>query len=422
MEKPRNIKSDYRQYIRSYINQEKKHGFIGYWGSLRASGGAEELIDRAVSLARETKYSEALTIYQAIIETLVPAIQYADDSNGTIGNAINIAIEGLQTCSASITPGEKTNFFKYLVKEAVKKQYQGWDWEFDLLRIAAELTDNDRKTRVLFDLLDKTAIRKNDKGITSDFTYENAVKLKCLVLKKRGLIPDLKTLIRNNLNFTAIREIAIQDAIDMKELEEAKFLALRGIKLAGQKKLYGNKSTWLKFLLEIARKESNIEDIRKYSRLLFIDTGDMQYYEELRQHFSDSEWAVYLQELLKETPAIRYPQDIHEKIYIREENWETLLLFVQKRMDNVYYITKYHDYLVKHFPKELSEMYGLALRKAIKDARNRNEYSRVCPLIRKMEECGFKENVKDLVEWVRKTYSFRTALQDELSKIVKNRY
>ena len=71
MEKPINLKSEYRKYIRAYVNDQKRDGSIGYWGSMKASKGAEELLDKAEILVNEFKYSEAISIYQAIISSAI---------------------------------------------------------------------------------------------------------------------------------------------------------------------------------------------------------------------------------------------------------------------------------------------------------------------------------------------------------------
>jgi len=284
------------------------------------------------------------------------------------------------------------------------------------------LTDDDRRMRVLFEILDKIGSRKDDKGVVRDFTLENALQLKCNVLRKRGLLPELKTLINHYIHLPAIREIAIQDAIDGSRFEEAQKLSFQGIELAEQKEQPGLKDNWIKFLLEIAKKESNTEDIQKYNRVLFLNTGNMEYYEELRRQCPVSEWSDYLQKIFDDIPKDVHYYDVISKILIREENWKELLSYVKENSECIYFVAHYHDYLIKHYPKELSEMYGQALRKAIANAHSRDAYRRVCPIIKKMEQCGFTENVRDLVEWIRKTYSFRSALLDELSKVVRKRY
>lgn len=422
MEKPANLKSEYRKFIRACVNDQKRNGFVGYWGSMKASRGAEELLDNAESLAGERKYLEAIEIYQAIIETFVPAIQYADDSNGTIGDAINNAVEGLKKCSVFTTEEEKDNLFKYLVREADKKQYHDWDWEMDLLNIAAELTDDEIKTRILFDQLDRIGARENEETHPSEYTHETILKLKGIVLKKRSMIPEFKTFLREHINYSAIRELAIRDAIDNNQLEEAKVLANAGINIAEQKMQHGCKATWHKFLLEIAKKESNIEDIKKHSKVLFIDSGEMEYYEEIRRQYPVSEWPEKALELMKEMPErISVIQDIPGKIYVREENWDGLLSFAKQRA-SIYFLNRYHEHIIKHFPKELSVLYNQVLRKEIAAAHDRSGYRHFCRIILDMEECGVKEDVKDLIEWIRRTYPIRIALQDELRKVIKNRY
>src|SRR3970282_2013881 len=68
-------KSVYLELIKESLRSGgmDRHGFIDYWSTRRAVRGAEELLNKAVKLVESGNPEQAIPIFQAVIEELVPA-------------------------------------------------------------------------------------------------------------------------------------------------------------------------------------------------------------------------------------------------------------------------------------------------------------------------------------------------------------
>jgi len=145
-------KSAYRELVKESLRSGMdRHGLIDYWSTRRAVRGAEELLNKAVKLMESGNPEQAVPIFQAVIEELVPALQFADDSNGDIGGAIEWAFGEFCRCIEKIQdPIIRKDQFRYCLTEANRKQYEGWDWKWDFLRMASELISSEKQEKELF--------------------------------------------------------------------------------------------------------------------------------------------------------------------------------------------------------------------------------------------------------------------------------
>src|SRR3990170_1613724 len=164
-----------------------RHGFIDYWSTRRAVRGAEELLNKAVKLVESGNPEQAIPIFQAVIEELVPALQFADDSNGDIGGAIDWAFDEFYKCIEKIQdPIMRKDLFDYYLTEANRKQYEGWDWKWNFLRMASELISSGEQEKELFAKLDKISQAEQSSEFFDRYNQEQAAQIKLEAIRKRG--------------------------------------------------------------------------------------------------------------------------------------------------------------------------------------------------------------------------------------------
>jgi hypothetical protein len=107
-------------------------------------------------------------------------------------------------------------------------------------------------------------------------------------------------------------------------------------------------------------------------------------------------------------------------IYIAEKYWDRLLALVQQK-NNFQTTLHYHQYLHKHYPKELLAMYLPALRHRGDQVNNRSEYAELAGTMKKImaDIPQGKTPMKDLARELIAKYPKRPAFIDELNAVLR---
>ena len=410
-------KSAYRELIKESLRSGMdRHGFIDYWSTRRAVRGAEELLNKAVKLVESGNPEQAIPIFQAVIEKLVPALQFADDSNGDIGGAIDWAFDEFYKCIEKIQdPIMRKDLFDYYLTEANRKQYEGWDWKWDFLRMASALISSGEQEKELFAKLDKISQAGQSSEFFDRYNQEQAAKIKLEVIRKRGRENDINRFINDNLHHTSIRRLAIEQAFSNKDFSRVIELAKQGIEQDTERQYPGLVNEWLDWLLKVAEKEENVEGIREYARLLFSETGDFGYYEKLKKTYSKSNWPDQVEKLLRHLQHIA-PFSTLAEISIREKEWQKLLDLVREST-SFETLETYHKYLAPHFPKELVEIYEKTSKELLAQSMGRAAYQDVGQMLRRMKKLGASDRVRQLIKEFSEQYKKRRALLEELERV-----
>lgn len=411
-------RSDYRLAVRESIKTaSKRDGFIGYWAAHHAVRGAEIIMEKAKRLVNQKEFDEAIGIYEVVVEELVKAIRHADDSNGSIGSAIGEAFQGLETC-ASFVEDEKTKkeLFGYLLKESGKEPYEGWDWKWDFLEIAALIAGDDAKQAKLFEALDVFS-QSSGETVWDRYGNERALEIKLKVFLKRGLHDEAARLIQDNLKFPAVRRIALENAAKSGDWQMVKGLAEKGFEQSDKEGLPGLTIDWMGWRLKAAQKEKNISDVVLYTRKLFVLTGDFQHYDALKKLVDPSGWALEVDSLVRALASTNrgYGETIPQ-IYLRENQKDKLLEHIQRHSKWAGTLRQYHPHLVKEYPQELANMYEEVIRKMLVNSQGRALYQEACDLIQQMKKCGIPAKVEKLASYLREKYSNRPAFLEELHR------
>ncbi|MBI2486949.1 MAG: hypothetical protein HYW01_08320 [Deltaproteobacteria bacterium] len=415
-------KSTYRQLIKESLRSGMDHhGFIDYWGAGRAVRGAEELLDKGEKLVENGKPEQAIPIFKAVIEELVPALQNADDSSGSIGSAIEYSFQVFYKCIEKVQDTtSRKDLFDYCLTESNRKQYDGWDWQWDFLGIAGKLISTEEQEKQLFSKLDKMSHLEQSSEFTIQYCQERAAEIKLEVIKKRGRQQEIDRFMNDNLHHTSIRRQAIEQAFANKDFSRVKKLATQGIEQDTERRHPGLVIEWLNWLLKLAEKEENVEDIREYSRVLFFQTGDFAYYDKFKKTYSKSIWADQFMKLLRHLEQSKNLRGVHSgtlaEIFIREKEWQKLLELVRKH-PSFEILDQYHKHLAPHFPQELIQMYEKTSKELLVHTTGRATYEDVCRMLRRMKKLGAGDRVKELIKEFSEQYKNRRALLEELEKV-----
>jgi len=415
-------KEEYRQIIQDAVDAVRgRHGFIGYWQASRAVSGAEMVLDKAQEFLEKQQPVRSLPICQCVLEEMVPLLQEADDSNGSIGEVIGSAFEGLYECAQQ---SEDVIFRKellgYLLMECGHKRYEGWsDWRWELLRIAGEVVQTPQEKKKLFSRIDEVENKYSYKGDWSRYDHERAAVIKMEVIERLGTKDAAEAFLNQHLDCTPLREHAIERALKCKDYVLAKKLVLDGIAQDKARGLPGLISKWIRYLLGIAEAQKDYPEVKKYALQLFLDSNDFSFYDRYKKCFTNKEW---LQEVQKIIDTIRRSKDGRNfslalpQIYIREEHWQDLMDFVRES-NSAGTLENFTKYLTPHFSEELANVYEKVIVEKLAPLMGRGNYQYLCRFLRRLHKLGEKDRVKRLVAELSEKYRNRPAMLEELSRV-----
>jgi len=429
-----NVKELYAIQIQECIDAAAdRNGFIGYSETRQAVVAAYELLKKAEEYIAQQKYEYALPIAQAVIETVYPALQGADDSNGNIGGATASAWEVIHTIAAQIQPKSALaeTLFTYCLEEVGKKQYEGWSVYDEFFPVAEKLVHTEQQMQQLFTVLDDMLVAEADTAYSSDYVESVILNTKIDVYKRLGKHVEVEELLQKNMHITSVRDQAIEQAIKKKEYETAKTLVKEGLQRAQSDDNHGGQWHWNEWLLDIAQRQKDISTQRNILRDFFSLRQDMEYYDQLKKTYHGSkEWSAVVEDILRQLRKDNHwsTRTVLE-IYKQEDRWEDFLQVIQKTFQEktrsfssfdtrLELLEQYHKDLAAHFPEQLIQLYAYGIRQSLQPTTGRGHYQYVCKILRRMRTLGGDEEVQRIIAESRQQYKNRRALLEELNKVI----
>ncbi|MCX6329651.1 MAG: SWIM zinc finger family protein [Bacteroidia bacterium] len=403
----------YREQVKGILRSAKgKDNFIS-WSRVGMVGKAVntmlEIANRHVS---DGNFMSAIGICFPVAEEMVKALDYADDSDGDIGENTNLAFDILaQVSESDLSEEVRLHLFEQVLKDYKKEIFSGWDWQVNLLEIAVQLAKTEIEAKKVMSLL----------STHSHYEYESEqmTKLEYELIRKMSGEAEAEKFIEQNLDNPDLRRNALEKAIRTGDFEKAETLARDGISQDSEDKP-GLAKEWYDWLLRIAMKKDDRGKIIEYARYLFVDgfRHDQDYYAILKKHTDKSEWQNFVEGIISEIRKKSHWSeiDVIAKIYIEEQWWERLLELVSGTK-HLPYIQHYEKYLSDLYPAELAELYEKGIVDYLKRMTGRNHYQEACRYMRRIIKLGARKRVNELILFLRREYPQRRALLDELNKI-----
>ena len=183
-------------------------------------------------------------MYQAVINETVPAIAQADDSDGALGGCLSLAIEGLSEGAKRQGETEREALLTYCIGCARRKEFRGWEWEWDLLGIAAGIVDTPtRRALFAWALADIEAEFRRP----SEYEFYNDYGLKHIALFELEMIERFNgkaaaRVLRSQVHLNRLRMLLIERCIEEAAFDEAMRLIQEGIVSSEQRRLPVSKS------------------------------------------------------------------------------------------------------------------------------------------------------------------------------------
>ena len=114
------------------------------------------LLDEAADWPQKGKTAQAIYLAEATIEKMADVINNTDDSSGEIGCCISIAIQLLADIAGSgLESPSREELFQWAIKQYKANTLEGWDWHFEVIRIAIDLVQSPQEKKQLLSILEK---------------------------------------------------------------------------------------------------------------------------------------------------------------------------------------------------------------------------------------------------------------------------
>ncbi len=413
-------KGEYKKIISSALNRCMNRGFIPYNASFSACSGAESVLDKSREYLEAGNIAQALTAAQAVLEKMVLALQYADDSGGNIGSCIDSSLEIFHEASKRrLDEKARKDFFNYLIKEWDNERHKGWDWGLQLLEMAIDIHSGQHEAGKVLAAVESCFENSalNEKHKWHDGTV---YRLKHKVLLKTGKTGEAEKFFNENLHLPEFRRIAIEETFKNRNYERVIELADSGIE--SDKNLTGLVHEWKRWKLKVYQARNEKDKIRTLSLEFFLG-GGTDSYEIYKGTFPEDEWPAEYKRLtgrLQDALGRSHVAfGLLGFIFVKEKEPSKLLELVKRSPNS---ISEYEKVLLPVYPEEVINMVAENLREQADDAGARNEYWRLCNYgLKHLLEIKGLDKALELIEEFRQKYPRRPAMLEEINKFMKKK-
>jgi hypothetical protein len=383
-----------------------------------ATGPAYELLDRAERLVESGSWETIIDISQAVIEEMIPALEYIDDSYGEIGGAIDQATELLhEAAKVSLDEDLQRRFFNWCMESVQSGTYEDWDTQEDLMTILLILCDGREQVAVLERFLDERMKELGQKQIGSSLNYrlERTVLLKISFLRDESRSEDAEVLMDEFRHLPRVLEMMIESAWEAKDFDRVEKLAQNAIDTHGSE-LRGLVSGWLEWLVKVA--EARGDDSMRQERLkeLFYMMPSLEKFRRFKSSVPKDRWPEMCDEIITELKNGRYQLYLLPEIYEVENRMDDLFKWLRDH-PSFNSLNKYGHHFRKSYPDVIFAMYEKLIRNYLARNMGRKYYREMAQTLSDLSKSGFSNQVIPLVEDLKEEYHNRPALQDEFRKL-----
>lgn len=409
----------YAQQIQALIKSySDRYGFIEYRDAANLGRSVCGLLDEAADWPQRGKTTQAIYLAEATIEKMADVINNTDDSSGEIGGCISTATQMLADLAESgLASPFREELYQWAIKQSKSKTLQGWDWHFEVIRIAIDLIQSPQEKEQLLRILEK--IQTCDEN---SWNYQQILNLRLQIIRKTENEEAAIRFMEANLSNPTFRKLLIEKALSEKNYPQVEKLANEGIK-QDEKSKPGLAADWKNYLLTMYLQTGDKEQIIRLAQYFLLQYYSryqprQYYYDLLKSLISEEQWAAYVDGIIAEIcQENKYGafQPVAE-IYIWEKQWDKLLAWIRQYPD-FYHIEQTEPYLKEMYPQELAALYQDTILKYLERNVGREHYQKCCQYIRRMIKLDARPMATELITQLQTQYRNRRALLEELSKI-----
>ncbi|RQW05472.1 MAG: hypothetical protein EH225_04580 [Calditrichaeota bacterium] len=399
-----------------------RKGFIDYRHSFALMDELWELLNQADDFTDISRWDNALSICQAVIEKIPEIISTMDDSAGMSTEVFDRACELCEDFALSQSfPDVRKQLFDFLIQEFPKEKYHARDMHLEFLPILELLLDDEEQEQQYLAVLDQAISLTRVKEFREPMVEDLLLTKRGYYLAK-GQTGQAQRILEENREYYAIRKILVDQHMRTKNYSEAEKLILEGIELAQKEDLPGLVAQWKEELLKLYAKTGNQSGIREVAEELFFSGfPNMEYYRRLKKTYPPDQWKNKWPELVgrlrEKKNQLFFDAFVLAQIYVEEKQYEKLLKLLQEYPENLYLVDEFYKRLSGQFPSEVLEVFRTGINHLVKNA-NRKNYEKAVYYLKKMQRIeGGKSVVSEMVQHYGRHYKNRPAMMEVLKRL-----
>ncbi|WP_307197491.1 SWIM zinc finger family protein [Neobacillus niacini] len=404
-----------KKLIREYINNAKRNGFIDWRHVDSALQGAEMTLRKAREKIELGDSEIAVLLALEVLTPVVKMIQYCDDSNGGVSFIMNRAISTIEqavtTALEHLDEKAQKKLFEVILKEALKKQYDGWsDWCFGLLNVCSIFAHKKNLRKMLEKQLD-TLEQKAATSWSDEYEKKQVKLLQFEIIEKCDGTSAAEKFIYENIKISDFREKAITRALENGDYAKVLELSISGEEV--DKSYRGLVHKWREFRYHAYEGLGDVENQRKLA-YEFLFQNEFSYYVKLKELYEQDEWTEVLDRLIEAFEKERYQSTVYIEILKEEKLTKQMIEYCNKHKS---LIMDFYPYLMESHFEEANGLFINYIEQSAEGTLDRRGYRNVCKLIKTYKKAFGTINSYKLIGELKLTYQKRPAFIDELGKI-----
>ena len=404
--------------IAASIKCNTHRGYIGWSSCDNICMDMHDCLDMCAETLEKRGYMVALEAATYILISGVKLASHADSSSGMLTDVIMCTYELIDKCTKEIEKKDqqmRDQALALIIKEAKKSVFDGWtDWRYDLLKSGICLCD-EKSAKKLEKVLD-TLLEISQEDYFPEYTKKEDLIVRYLLYRHLYGKKNMQKELYQNISINELRIIAIKDAMEEKNYDEAEKLCLE--KANAENTWHyrsGDPEDWNNMLYDIYKIANNTEkQIAQAKKLLLMGNG--KFWEVLKQIYKEcGAWNENYESLLDELKDSKRTV-CYRSVLISENEKKRLLEDV---MENPYDLFYYGKCLIKEYPEQVYELCYREISESCAQAKDRREYKKITKNIAQLIKWKGNDTAKSLIEELKQRYPRKPALLDELEKVEK---
>lgn len=395
--------------IQQYLTAaEDRSGFIRWGQTSKALKGIEQIQERVNVHIAEGNREVALELIALCLRYSLEALECGDDSSGDLSGSaeycIDLVDDVIQSNHWNAT--QKKRAMCEIEEMIFSEGLEQWEtWQLNLLAACIPLCDNP-PCEQQFLIIAKLLEEKNQSKWCADSVAKRIQELKRQLNNFRMTDERAAQFLQQHPTETALRERLIQAAFEKKDYERVLQLTTQGLQMDEREHIQ-----WKRAAFCAQKALQNKPEMKKLAFDLLL-AGDMDYYEPLKQLYTEDKWyeqREHLLDTLKKKNSFLY-----SRLIVEEKQTERILAYCQQYPIE---ILDYYSLLVGHYDQQVVELFTTTIMEEAQTATNRSYYKVVAQMIAQMKSAGYTEQATAIQEKLKSQYSRRSAFIDELGKV-----
>lgn len=391
-------------------------GYIGWSGCDNICMDMHNCLDLCEDTFKLGNYKEVLEVSVYILVSGVKLASYADSSSGMLTDVVMRSFELIGKYTERISTQDKQirdEAVAFIIKESKKKVFDGWiEWRYELLKCGICLCDekNVNKMEKILDVFLESA----EQDYCFEYQKQENQTIRYLLHRELQGKEAVKDELYKNINIRELRILAINDALEEKDYEEAARLCINeAVKEEGWHYRSNDPEDWNNILFHIYEESGNIDkQIVQAKKILFFGNGS--FWDVLKEIYSKKGiWEMQKAQLLEELKNSR-KTICYRGILVKENEKRRLLNDLTENPFDIFY---YGQFLVKDYPEQIYALCVNDIKKSCAQAADRRMYRKVCKCIKQLIEWNGRDYARELITELKQTYLRKPALIDELEKV-----